>query len=159
LEDDADFFSVGIEGGDVVGHGFVVTAMARILGAVTQEVAMELADHVFRDGDLPEGIAHLIHDVGITGDLLFIPGLEFGDVQAAEQVFDLAVRELGAFDAGGGADTFNGGDLAQAGEFFRGKAAHHAPLAFELVQFRNETEHFRCDGESGREHDGWPSFG
>ena len=56
-------------------------------------------------------------------------------------------------------DAFDGGDFAQAGEFFRGKAAHHAPLPFELVQLRDETEHFGGDWKNRREHGGWPIFG
>lgn len=73
---------------------FVVAAMAFVLRAVAQEVLMELADHVFRDGDLLEGIEHLIHDIGVASDLLLIACLELGDVQSAKQVLDLAVGEL-----------------------------------------------------------------
>ena len=73
---------------------------------------MELADHVFRDGDLLEGIKHLIHDIGVTGDLLLIACLELSDVQAAQQVLDLTISELGSLDARGRADTLNGGDFA-----------------------------------------------
>ena len=79
---------------------------------------MELADHVFRNRDLLEGIEHLIHDIGVTGDLLFVARRELGDVQATQQVLDLAVGELGAFDACGRANTFNGGDAAERCESF-----------------------------------------
>ena len=65
-----------------------------VLGAVAQQVLMELADHVFRDGDLLEGIKHLIHDIGITRDLPLIASLELGDVPSAQQILDLAVGEL-----------------------------------------------------------------
>lgn len=115
LEDDADLLSIGIEGGDVVGQSLVVAAMALVLGAVAQEVLMELADHVLRNGNLLEGIEHLIHDIGVSGDLLLIARLELGDVQTAEQILDLAVGELGTLDAGGGTDTLNGGDPAEGG--------------------------------------------
>ena len=94
MKDDADLLAIGIEGGDVIGQRFVVSAMALVFGAVAQEVLMELADHVFRKGDLPEGIEHLIHDIGIPGDFLLVACFELGDVQAPEQVLDLTIREL-----------------------------------------------------------------
>ncbi len=154
LEDDADLLSIGIEGGDVVGQGLVVAAVAFVLRAVTQEVLMELADHVFRDGDLIEGIKHLIHDIGVAGDLLLIACLELGDVKAAEQILDLAVGEPGTLDAGGGADTLDGGDLAQRGEFFGRKAADHAPLPFEILELGDEPQHLGRDGENRGQHGG-----
>ena len=52
-------------------------------------------------GDLLEGIEHLIHDIGVTGDLLLIACLELGDVQPAKQVLDLTIRELRVLNAGG----------------------------------------------------------
>ncbi len=152
LEDDADLFAIGIEGGDVVRQCLVVAAMALVLRAVAQEVLMELADHVLGDGDLLEGIKHLIHDIGVTGDLLLIACLELGDVQAAQQVLDLTVGELGALDARGRADTLDGGDLAQRREFLRRKAANHAPLPFELVQLGDEPKDLGRDAENGGQH-------
>ena len=71
-----------------------MAAMAFVLRAVAQEVLMKLADHVFRDGDLIEGIEHLIHDMSVARDLLLIASFELGDVQSAKQVLDLAVGEL-----------------------------------------------------------------
>lgn len=152
LKDDADLLSIRIEGGDVVWQRLVVAAVALVLGAVAQEVLMELADHVLRDGNLLEGIEHLIHDIGVSGNLLLIARLELGDVQAAEQILDLAVGELGALDAGGGADTLNGGDLAQPVQFFGRETADHAPLAFEFVQLGDEPESFGRDGENRGQH-------
>lgn len=152
LEDNADLFAIRIEGGDVIRQCLVMAAMAGVLGAVTQEVLMELADHVFRDGDLLEGIEHLIHDIGVTGDLLLIACLELGDVQSAKQILDLAVGELRALNAGGRADTLDGGDLAQRSEFLRRKAANHAPLPFELVQLGDDAEDLGCDAENGGQH-------
>ena len=55
---------------------------------------MELADHVFRDRNLLEGVEHLIHNVGISGDFLLVAGFELGDVEAAKQFFHLAVGEF-----------------------------------------------------------------
>ncbi len=72
----------------------VMAAMAFVLGAVAQEVLMKLADHVFRDGDLIEGIEHLIHDIGVARDLLLIASFELGEVQTAEQVLHLPIGEL-----------------------------------------------------------------
>ncbi len=114
---------------------------------------MELADHVFRDRDLFEGIEHLIHHVGITGDLLFVAGLELGDIQAPQQVLDLAIGELGTLDASGGTDAFNGGDAAERCEFFRREAPDHAPLTLEFLQLGNEPEDFGSDGETRRQHE------
>ena len=74
--------------------------MAFVLRAVAQEILMELTDHVFRDRDLLEGIEYLIHDIGVASDLLLVPCLELRDAQAAQQVLDLAIGELRAFDAG-----------------------------------------------------------
>lgn len=54
-------------------------AMALVLGAVAEQVPMELADHVFRDRALLKGIEHLIHDVGVSGDFLLVAGFELGE--------------------------------------------------------------------------------
>ncbi len=55
---------------------------------------MKLPDRVLGHGDLLEGIKHLIHDIGETGDLLLIAGLDLRDVQSAQQILDLVIREL-----------------------------------------------------------------
>ena len=152
LEDDADLFAIGIEGGDVVRQGLVVAAMPLVLGAVAQEVLMELADHVLRNRDLLEGIKHLIHDIGVTGDLLLVACFELRDVQSAKQVLDLTVGELGPLNACGRANTLNGGHLAQRREFLRRKAANHAPLPLELVQLGDEPKDLGSDAENGGQH-------
>ena len=152
LEDDADLFAIGIEGRDVIRQRLVVAAMALILRAIAQEVLMELADHVLGDGDLLEGIKHLIHDIGVSGDLLFIACLELGDVQSAQQVLDLTVGELGPLNACGRADTLDGGHLAQRREFLRRKAANHAPLPLELVQLGDEPKDLGSDAKNWGQH-------
>lgn len=120
LEDDADLFAIGIKGADGdLEVALAAAAMALILRAVAQEVLWELANHVLRDGDLLEGIKHLIHDIGVTGHLLLIPCLKLSDMQAAQQVLDLTVGEPGSLNARGRANTLNGGDLAQRREFLR----------------------------------------
>ncbi len=84
LEDDADFLSLRVEGGDGVRLGLVAAAAPLVLGAVAEQVAVQLAGHVFGDRDLLEGIENLIHDVGVACDLLFIAGRELRDAQTPE---------------------------------------------------------------------------
>lgn len=141
MEDDADFVAIGIERGDVVGQRLVMAAMPLVLRAVARQVLVELADHVLGDGDLLEGIEHLIHHVGATRDLLLIAGFKIGDVRAAKQILHVTVGELRSLDLGGRYDTLNGGNLAKRGEFLRRKTADQTPLPLEFIEFGDEPVH------------------
>lgn len=112
LEYDADLRAVLVEGGDAVGVRFVIAAMPGVLLAIAQQGLVQLLNVVFGKGKVLPGIKDESHQLGITGNLLFVVGGERLDLQIGQQALDVPVGELAAFNASGRADAFNGGDAA-----------------------------------------------
>jgi hypothetical protein len=83
-----------------------------VLLGVAQKVAVKLLDMVFVDGNVLPGGKDGFHDSGIASYFLLVAALEFLDFQVGKQSLDLAVGQLAALDAGGGADAFDGGSNA-----------------------------------------------
>jgi hypothetical protein len=54
------------------------------------------------------------------------------------KLFNLPVGQLACLDAGGRADTFYGGDLAQRLEPFGREDSQCTPRSLELVEFRQQ---------------------
>jgi hypothetical protein len=78
-------WAISVEGGDVVRQCFPLATMAFVLGAVLQEIAMELAQHVCRERNLAGMGEHLFHDKGVACDFLFIASGERFRLQTAQQ--------------------------------------------------------------------------
>jgi hypothetical protein len=53
---------------------------------------------------------------------------------------NFSVRKLGAFDAGGRGNAFDGSGPAQGGETLRSQSAKRTSSTFELIQLCNEGE-------------------
>ena len=68
---------------------------------------MKLFDVVLGEGDLRPGGEHQIHHLGVASHLLLVTGGEALDLKVGKQALNLAIRQLAAFNAGGGADAFN----------------------------------------------------
>jgi len=147
LEHDRDRPAVRVEGGDAVGRCLVVAAMPGVLLAMDQEIAVQLLDVVLGDGDVLPGAEDKLHDLAVSGDFLLVAGGERLDFEIGEQPLDLPVGKLAAFDAGGGADAFDGGDPSQRRQPFGGERAERALGALELVDFGDQPEDFGRDLE------------
>lgn len=85
--------------------------MPFVLVAVAQEITMELFDVIFRDGNVGPGLKNGFHHLGITGDFLFVAAGETFDFQVGQQALHFPVGQLAALDAGGRADTLDGGNV------------------------------------------------
>ena len=92
LEDDTQLAPIGIEGGYVIGQGFPSATMALVLGAVLQQITMELAQHIPRKRDLVRVGEDLLHNESITRHLLLVPAGEGLCFQAPKQGFHFPVR-------------------------------------------------------------------
>ena len=145
FENDADLFAVSIKRADMVVERLVCAAVALVLCAEGQEVAVQLQNMVFRQVDCVEMREYGLHDLRISGDFLFVARGEGFDVKIGEQPPDLRVSQPAAFDAGGRADALDGGHAAQRLEPLRRKRSQSAPSALELVDFADEGKNFRSD--------------
>ena len=103
---------------------------------------------VLRQRDRVRGAEDRLHHLGIAGDLLLVARGERADADIAQQRLDLTVAEPGALDAGGRADTLDGGDAAQAGQPFRCDPADRPPGALELVDLCDQRQDFGRDAKS-----------
>ena len=81
--------------------------MPFILVAVNQQVAVELLDVVLGEGDLRPGRKHQIHHLGVASHLLLVTVGEALDLEVRQQTLHLAVSQLAALNAGGGANAFD----------------------------------------------------
>jgi hypothetical protein len=84
---------------------------------------------------------------GIASHFLFVAGGEGLDLQVRQQLLHLAVGQLAALNAGGGADALDGSHAAQRRQAVRCECAQGAPGAFELVDPGNEAQNLRGDLE------------
>jgi len=109
---------------------------------------VKLADMVFRDGDVVPSLEDGFHRRGVAGDLLFIAAGEGLDLKPGQQMFDLAVGQLAAFDPGGGADALDRGHPAQGIEPLGGKRSQGPLSPFEFIDLAEQCE------QSGRDLDG-----
>ena len=74
--------------------------MPLILVAVAQQIAVQLTDMVFVDGDVCPGMKHRFHDIGVSSDFLLVAAVERFDLQFGEQLLNLAVAELATLYSG-----------------------------------------------------------
>ena len=123
-----------------------------------EEVTVKLLDVVLRDGDVGVGLGHGVHDFGVASDFLLVTGRERLNLDVREKAFDFTIRELAAFDPGGGADALDGGDPAKGLEAFRGQRSEGSPRPLELIQFGYERQNLGRDGEGfgGDHREGFP---
>jgi hypothetical protein len=81
---------------------------------------------------------------GVARDFLFIPVLKGRNRQVLQEMGHLLIGQSRPINAGGGSDTFDGGGMAQLRQTFRGQSFEGLPLGPELVQLRDQAEHFRA---------------
>src|SRR5574340_662341 len=110
-----------------------------------QQIAMELADVILRQGDRIIGVEDRLHDLGVAGDLLLIARGERADPDIGQQLLNLPVAEPGALDPGRGTDAFYGGDAAQPRQAFRRDPSDRPPSALELVDLGDQRQDFWRD--------------
>jgi hypothetical protein len=115
LEDDTYFLPRRIEGHDVIAQRLVLAAMALVLRRVLEQVPVKLTDMVLGQCQVLPVIERSLTDSRIARDLLLVPGREGLDVDVGEQLFDLAVGQLRALDAGGRGDALDGCNALERG--------------------------------------------
>ena len=74
LKENRDLLPVVIEGCDIIGELFVFAAVAVVLLAKLEQVAVKLLDVVFGDGNLLPCMESCLHDGGLAGDFLLVTG-------------------------------------------------------------------------------------
>jgi len=114
--------------------------MAFVPVRIDQQVTVKLSDMVFGRRVIRPMGEDRFHNACIPRDFLLIACRERTDLAVGQESLDLQIAEPSAFDAGGGADAFDGGDAAERGEAVGGTAAVNPPRPFEFVQFRNQRE-------------------
>lgn len=114
---------------------------------------MELLDVVLGVREVFPRTEDGLHHFGVACYLLFVAACERSNVEVGQQPLDLAIRQLAAFNPGGGADALNGGHVTEGAEPLWGKRAQSSPGTLELVDRRNEVEDLGRDLERvEREH-------
>lgn len=88
---------------------------------------MKLFDMVLCDRCVRPGVIDGLHHLGITRHLLLIARRELADFKIGQQMFDLAICQLAPLETGGGANTFDGCDMAEGAEPFRRQVSERAP--------------------------------
>jgi hypothetical protein len=142
LEDDADLPAGLVEGGDAVGGSLVLAAMAGILLAVDEKIAVQLPDVVLGDGDVFPRPEDQLHRLGVAGHCLLVAGGEGLDPRVGEQPLDLAVGELAPLDARRGADAFDRRDAPKRRQAFGRQRPERAPRALELIGLGGQHQDF-----------------
>jgi len=88
---DTETFAVRPNGLDVIRQGLVLATMTLVFIRVFQKVAVELLDMIFRQvDDIPTRKNHL-HDLGVTGNFLFVPRCEGFDLNVREKLRNFPV--------------------------------------------------------------------
>ena len=128
--------------------------MALILLAVTEKVAVQLADVVLAERDRLVRLRDEIHNLRVARNLLLVARLEPADAGPAENRFDLLIGERAALDARGRADALDGGDVSERIQPLGRKPARGPPRPSKRLDARQEAQH--AGGEGRRV--GWEQF-
>ena len=85
----------------------------------------------------------------VLGEREVLPRPEDGlHHKVGQQPLDLAIRQLAAFNPGGGADALDGGHVTESAEPLWGNRAQSSPGTLEFVDPRDEVEDLGRDLES-----------
>jgi hypothetical protein len=143
----ATWYTVRVDGDNVIAQFLVSAAMVLVLLAVTEQGLVELVDMVFRQAQIFIGLEHQVHCLGVARDLLLVAGREGLHFDVGEKRFDLSIGELCSFNAGGRTDAFDGRDLAQGFQAIWRQGFEGVPTPLELINLRDEFDHVLAYGE------------
>jgi hypothetical protein len=76
FKDDAELVSFCVERGHMIVERLVVAAMPLVFARKLEQRPMKLADVIFRDRDVLEGLEHRVHRSRVARDFFFIPAFE-----------------------------------------------------------------------------------
>ena len=89
LKNDSNLFPWLIKCTDMIRMFFVIPSMMFILGAMSEQITMQLFDMILCEWDMLPRAIYQLHHFGISSNFLFIACSELSDLELSKECLDL----------------------------------------------------------------------